>query len=125
MITAKHDIKKKRKRRLRKSIRKRINGTPDKPRMIIVRSNKYLYTQVVDDSSGNVLASASTLEKDVKSQLEKSTKDKGAAKMMGKIIADRLKEQKVNVVVFDRNIYPFTGRVKEFADSARENGITF
>jgi large subunit ribosomal protein L18 len=124
MITPKYVIKNKRKNRLRKTIRKRINGTTEKPRMIIVRTNKYLYTQVIDDVNGNVLASASTLEKDVKAQL-KSTKDKEAAKAIGKIIAERLKEIKVGTVVFDRNIYPFTGRVKEFADSARENGIVF
>lgn len=124
MITAKHDIKKKRKRRLRKSIRKRINGTPESPRMLVVRTNKYLYTQVVDDTTGHVLASASTLEKAVKAEL-KSTKDKDAAKHMGKVIADRLKEIKVETVIFDRNIYPYTGRVKVFADSARENGIKF
>lgn len=124
MIKAKHEILKKRKARLRKSIRKILNGTPQRPRMIVIRTNKYLYTQVVDDTNGNILASASTMEKDIKSQL-KSTKDKDAAKMMGKVIAERLKEIKVETVVFDRNVYNFTGRVKEFADSARENGIVF
>ncbi len=124
MITPKHEIKLKRKERLRKSIRKSINGTAEKPRMIIVRTNKYLYTQVIDDITGNVVASASTLEKEVKSQL-KSTKDKEAAKLIGKIISDRLKDKQIDAVVFDRNIYPFTGRVKTFADSARENGIKF
>ncbi len=124
MIKAKFEVKAKRKQRLRKSIRKILNGTSERPRMIVVRTNKYLYTQVVDDTSGSVVTSASTLEKDVRSQL-KSTKDKDAAKMMGKIIADRLKEKKIESVVFDRNVYPFTGRVKAFADSARENGIKF
>jgi len=124
MIKAKFEVKKIRKQRLRKSIRKQLNGTPERPRMIVVRTNKYLYTQVVDDASGSVLTSASTLEKDVRSQL-KSTKDKDAAKLIGKIIADRLKEKKIEAVVFDRNVYPFTGRVKVFADSARENGIKF
>jgi len=124
MITPKYIQKGKRKKRLRKSVRKFLSGTPEKPRMIIVKSNKYLYTQVVDDESCNVLASASTLEKDLKSQL-KSTKDKEAAKLMGKIIADRLKEKKITRIAFDRNIYPFMGRVKVFADSARENGIIF
>jgi large subunit ribosomal protein L18 len=124
MITPKHDIKKKRKTRLRKSIRKKINGTPERPRMIVVRSNKFLYTQVVDDESGAVLASASTLEKDVRSQL-KSTRDKEAAKTVGKLIAQRLKDKKIKTVIFDRNIYPYMGRVKEIADAARENGITF
>jgi large subunit ribosomal protein L18 len=124
MITPKYIVKNKRKDRVRKSIRRRLTGTPAIPRMIIVRSNKYLYAQVYDDSSGSVLTSVSTMEQDIKSQL-KSTKDKEAAKLMGKIIAQRLKEKKITAVVFDRNIYPFTGRVKVFADSARENGIQF
>lgn len=124
MITPKYVTKNKKKARLRKSIRKIVNGTPGKPRMIVVRSNKYLYTQVYDDTTGNVLASASTLENEVKSQL-KSTRDKEAAKAMGKIIAERLKKINVDKVVFDRNVYPFTGRIKVFADSARENGILF
>jgi large subunit ribosomal protein L18 len=124
MITPKYIVKKKRKERVRKSIRQRLSGTPATPRMIIVRSNKFLYAQVYDDGSGSVLTSASTMEQDIKSQL-KSTKDKEAAKLMGKIIAQRLKEKKITAVVFDRNIYPFTGRVKVFADSARENGIQF
>ncbi|MCK4764009.1 MAG: 50S ribosomal protein L18 [Candidatus Aminicenantes bacterium] len=124
MITPKYIIKNKRKNRLRKSIRKNINGTPDRPRMIIKKSNKYLYAQVVDDENYKVLVSVSTLEKDVKSQL-KSTKDKEAARAMGKVIAERLKEKKIITVTFDRNVYPFMGRVKVFADSARENGIKF
>jgi large subunit ribosomal protein L18 len=124
MITPKYMVKKKRKERVRKSIRQHLAGTQQTPRVIIVRSNKYLYAQVYDDSSGSVLTCASTKEADIKSQL-KSTKDKQAAKLMGKIIAQRLKEKKITAVVFDRNIYPYTGRVKVFADSARENGIQF
>ncbi len=124
MITPKYVIKNKRKARLRKSIRKIVNGTPEKPRMLLVRSNKYLYTQVFDDTTGKVLASASTLEKEIREQV-KSTKDKEAAKVMGKIIAERLKKINIDRVIFDRHVNPFTGRVKVFADSARENGITF
>ena len=124
MITPKYIIKEKRKERVRKSIRQRVMGTSVRPRMILVRSNKYLYTQVFDDTAGIVLTSASTLEKDIKAQL-KSTKDKEAAKTIGKIIAERLKEKNITAVVFDRNIYSFTGRVKVFAESARENGIQF
>lgn len=124
MITPKHILKKKKKLRIRKSIRKKINGTPKKPRMIIVKSNKYLYSQVCDDENQKVIISASTLEKEIKSKL-KSTKDKEAAKLMGKVIAERLKKAKIKSVIFDRNIYPFIGRVKVFADSARENGIKF
>jgi large subunit ribosomal protein L18 len=92
--------------------------------MIIIKSNKYLYTQVIDDETDLVLASASTLEKELKSQLQKY-KNKDAAKLMGQVIARRLKEKKIKQVAFDRNIYPFVGRVKIFADSARENGLQF
>jgi len=122
MITPKYILKNKRKQRVRKSIRKNLSGSPERPRLIVIRSNKYLYTQVYDDDNAKVLANASTLEKDIKSKL-KSTKDKEAAKLIGKIIAERLKKKKIKKVVFDRNIYSFTGRVKVFADSIRENGI--
>lgn len=124
MITPKYFQKRIRKNRVRKTVRKRISGTAEIPRMIIIKSNKYLYTQVIDDDNSKVLASASTLEKDIKAKL-KSTKDKEAAKLMGKIIADRLKEKKIKKIAFDRNVYPFKGRVKVFADSARGNGIKF
>ncbi len=124
MIKPKFIIKDIKKRRLRKSIRKKLNGTPEKPRMIVFLSNKYLYTQVYDDISGEVLASASTIEKEVKAKL-KSTKNLEAAKVVGEIIAERLKKKKIKQVVFDRNVYPFLGRVKAIADSAREKGIKF
>lgn len=123
MITPKYMLKKKRKQRVRRSIRKHLSGTGEKPRLIVIRSNKYLYTQVYDDFNARVLANASTLEKDIRSQL-KSTKNKDAAKLIGKVIAERLKKKKIKSVVFDRNIYPYTGRVKILADSIRENGIT-
>ncbi len=124
MIKPKYIIKKTKRLRLRKSIRKKLNGTAEKPRLIIIKTNKFLYTQVIDDSEGKVIASATTLEKEIKSKL-KSTKDIEAAKTLGKIIAERLKEKKIKTVVFDRNIYPYMGRVKAFANSARENGIKF
>jgi large subunit ribosomal protein L18 len=122
MITPKYVLKNKRKQRIRKSIKKKISGTAKRPRLIIVRSNKYLYAQVYDDSSARVLTHVSTLEKDVSSKL-KSLKDREAAKQMGKVMAERLKALKIKTVVFDRNTYDFKGRVKIFADSVRENGI--
>ncbi len=122
MITPKYILKNKRKQRIRKSIKKKIYGTPTKPRLIIFRSNKYLYAQVYNDSSAKLLAYVSTLEKEVNSKL-KSFKDREAAKHMGKVMAGRLKKLKIKTVVFDRNTYDFKGRVKLFADSVRENGI--
>jgi large subunit ribosomal protein L18 len=122
MITEKYVIKNKRKLRIRRSIRSKIQGTAQKPRLIIFRSNKFLYAQVYDDLAARVLAHVSTREMDMNVKL-KSFKDKAAAKVMGKLMADRLKKLKIKAVVFDRNVYDFKGRVKIFADSVRENGI--
>lgn len=124
MIKAKYLIQKDRCRRVRRAIRATLSGTPERPRLILVKSNKYLYTQAVDDASHRVLLCASTLEKGLKEKL-KSAKDKAAAKLLGETIAERLKEQKIETVVFDRNVYRYAGRVKVFSDAAREKGIRF
>ncbi len=124
MITAKYIIKKVKRVRLRRALKATLRGTPERPRLIMVRSNKYLYTQVIDDASHQVLLSASTLEKELKAKL-KSAKDKAAAKLLGETIAERLKEKKIDAVVFDRNVYAYAGRVKVFSDAAREKGIRF
>lgn len=124
MITPKYKIKNKRKKRIRNFLRDKLVGTASKPRLMVTKTNKYLYVQVFDDEKADVIVSASTLEKELKPNL-KSTKDKEAAKMLGKLIADRLKEKKIKSVIFDRNVYLFAGRVKIIADTARENGIKF
>ena len=124
MITAKYIIRKVKRLRVRRSLRANLRGTQERPRMILVRSNKYLYTQVIDDASHQVLLTASTLEKDLKAKL-KSAKNKEAAKLLGVTIAERLQEKKIETVVFDRNVYAFAGRVKIFTDTAREKGIRF
>ena len=102
-------------------IRKTLSGTPEKPRMTVFKSNKYLYVQVIDDVAGATLASASSLEESLKGL--KRNRD-GAAKL-GEEIGKRLKEKKVSVVVFDRNGYKYHGIVKAIADGARKAGITF
>ncbi len=122
MITPKYVIKDRRKNRIRKTIRKKLNGTPERPRLFIFKSNKFMYAQIIDDVNHKVIASASTIEKEVSKEL-KSTKDTEAAKFLGKVIAERAGKIDVKSVVFDRNVYPFVGRVKAFADSVRENGI--
>ena len=124
MITAKYIIKKVKGERVRRALKANLRGTPERPRLIMIRSNKYLYTQVIDDASHQVLLSASTLEKELKGKL-KSAKDKAAAKLLGETIAERLKEKKITAVVFDRNVYAYAGRVKVFSDAAREKGICF
>ncbi len=124
MITAKYIIKKIKSQRVRRTIKAKLRGTPERPRLIMVKSNKYLYTQVIDDASHQVLLCASTLEKELKAKL-KSAKNKDAAKLLGETIAERLKEKKIETVVFDRNVYAYAGRVKIFSDAAREKGIRF
>ncbi|NLO86549.1 MAG: 50S ribosomal protein L18 [Clostridiales bacterium] len=105
-------------------VRKKISGTPEMPRLCVYRSLNNIYAQLIDDTKGVTLASASTQEKDVLAQL-KDTDKKGAAKIVGKLIAERASEAGYKKVVFDRAGYVYTGRVAVLADSAREAGLQF
>ena len=111
-------------RRKHVRVRKKISGTPDMPRLCVYRSLNNIYAQVIDDSKGVTLAAASTQEKDVMAQI-KETDKKGAAKIVGKLIAERASEAGVKQVVFDRGGYVYTGRVAELAAGAREAGLEF
>ena len=106
--------------RIKRSIRGKITGTAERPRMSVFRSNKQISVQIVDDLNGKTLLSASSLEKDVTSQ--KGTKVEQAAKV-GALIAEKAKSAGIEAVVFDRNGYLYHGRVKQLADSAREAGL--
>lgn len=108
-------------RRVRKTLRKVANG---RPRLSVYRSSKNIYAQIIDDAAGQTLASASTLDKDIRAALSKGT-DKAAAEAVGKAIAERAVKAGVKDVVFDRGGYLFHGRVKALADSAREGGLNF
>jgi large subunit ribosomal protein L18 len=111
-----------RKRNRRKAhIRKRILGTPERPRMTVFRSNKHMYVQAIDDSSGKTIASASSLEKDL-TGLKNSVEN--AAKL-GEAFGKRLGDKNLKSVVFDRNGYKYHGIVKAIADGARKAGIEF
>ena len=120
----KKDFIKERYIRRRYRSKKRTKGTAERPRLVVFKSNKYIYVQAVDDVSQKTIAAASSLEKDIKSEL-KSTKDMEAAKMVGTVIGKRLLEKNIEKVVFDRNGYKYHGRVKALADSAREAGLKF
>jgi len=124
MITAKYKLKSVRRDRVRRVIRQRVNGTAERPRLVIYRSNRYLYAQAVDDVAHRVVTAASTQEKGVREGL-KSAKDKEAAKRLGEVVVERLQKLSIGAVVFDRNIYAFTGRIKILADTARGKGIRF
>ena len=105
-------------------VRKKISGTTERPRLCVYRSNAHIYAQVIDDTVGKTLVAASTVEKDIAAQIGEVDK-KGAAKMIGKIIAERAQAAGVKEVVFDRGGYIYTGRVAELAAGAREAGLDF
>lgn len=122
MLKKENSNKKRQKRHLR--VRKNILGTPDRPRLNVYRSLNHIYAQIIDDSVGKTLVSASTVDKDVKEKLE-TTGNKGAAKEIGKIVAQKALEKGIETVVFDRGGYIYHGRVKELAEGAREGGLKF
>ena len=105
-------------------LRNRFAGTAESPRLAVFRSNNHMYAQIIDDTVGNTLVSASTLEKDVKAELEK-TNDVAAAAYVGKVIAEKAKAKGITTVVFDRGGFIYQGKVKALADAAREAGLEF
>jgi large subunit ribosomal protein L18 len=116
---------KQRKRAKRKvSIRLRLSGTAERPRLSVFRSARYVYAQAIDDTTGRVLAAASELEETLKSAVAGKPK-KERARAIGKAIGDKLVALNIKAVVFDRNGYIYHGRVKEIADGARDAGLAF
>jgi large subunit ribosomal protein L18 len=105
-------------------IRRKVNGSSERPRLSVFRSSRHIYAQVVDDVSGNTLAFASTLSKDLRGMLESDNKVE-AAKTVGALIAKICKSKKIDRVVFDRNGYLYHGRVSALAQAAREAGLEF
>lgn len=110
-----------RKRRVRSTLRKHANG---RPRLSVFRSSKHIYAQIIDDSKGETLVAASTLEKDLRTKLRTGA-DKAAATEVGRLVAERAIKAGVDAVVFDRGAYKYHGRVKALADAAREGGLKF
>lgn len=105
-------------------VRKKISGTNEKPRLCVYRSLNNVYAQVIDDVAQKTLVSASTLDPQIKGQLGEMDK-KGAAKLVGKVVAERALQAGIKQVVFDRGGYVYTGRVAELAAGAREAGLDF
>jgi len=105
-------------------VRKKIYGTPERPRLNVYRSNSHIYAQIIDDTNGHTLISASTLDKELKEKLS-STGNKEAARLVGELIGKRALEKGIEQVVFDRGGYKYHGRVKELAEGAREAGLKF
>ena len=105
-------------------IRNRFSGTAERPRLAVFRSNNHMYAQIIDDTVGNTLVSASTLEKDIKAELTK-TNNVDAAAYLGTVIGKRAVEKGITKVVFDRGGYIYQGKVAALADAAREAGLEF
>ena len=110
--------------RRRKRVRKRVKGTSERPRLSVFRSLKHTYAQVIADTTGQTLASASTLSKEIRGGLRK-TGNTEAAKKVGELIAKKSIERGIKTVVFDRDGYLYHGRVRALAEAARENGLIF
>ncbi|WP_418480078.1 50S ribosomal protein L18 [Eisenbergiella tayi] len=105
-------------------MRNRFAGTAERPRLAVFRSNNHMYAQIIDDTVGNTLVSASTLEKDIKAELEK-TNNVDAAAYLGTVIAKRALEKGITTVVYDRGGFIYQGKIAALADAAREAGLEF
>ena len=114
------EIRAKKHRRLRNH----ISGTAERPRLAVFRSNNHMYAQIIDDTVGNTLVAASTLQKDVKAELEK-TNNVDAAAHLGTVIAKKALEKGITTVVFDRGGFIYQGKIQALADAAREAGLEF
>lgn len=117
---AKPKDKRVRRKRVHRGIRRTINGTPNRPRLSVYRSNQYIYAQLIDDFEGHTLVTASSLEEDIdgETRMDESRK-------VGELLAERAKEAGVEKAVFDRSGYRYHGRVKALAEGAREGGLRF
>jgi len=110
--------------RIRRRIRKKISGSPERPRLAVFRSESHIYAQVIDDEIGKTLCAASTLDKELREKAKRGA-NVASAKAVGLLIAARAKEKGVEKVVFDRGGFQYHGRIKALADAAREGGLRF
>ncbi len=119
-VRTKEDIR----TRLHERIRKKLRGTPARPRLAVFRSQGHIYAQLIDDDAGRTLCAASSLDKELRPRI-KSGGNVAAAKEVGGLIANRAKEKGIAAVVFDRGGFQYHGRIKALADAAREAGLKF
>ena len=107
-----------------RKLRNRFSGTAERPRLAVFRSNNHMYAQIIDDTVGNTLVAACTVEKEVKAELKK-TNDVEAAAYLGKVIAKRAMDKGITEVVFDRGGFLYHGKIEALAEAAREAGLVF
>ena len=110
--------------RRKRSIRKRISGNAERPRLSVFRTSMHMYAQVIDDDTGTTLAAASTLSPEVRSQRDGKKKSE-LATLVGQLVAQKCQAKNITKVVFDRNGFIYHGRIKAVADGAREGGLDF
>lgn len=122
MVSKKSRSEIRRKKHLK--LRNRFSGTTQRPRLAVFRSNNHMYAQIIDDTVGNTLVSASTLQKEVKAELEK-TNNVDAAAYLGTVLGKKAVEAGITEVVFDRGGFIYQGKIQAFADAAREAGLVF
>ncbi|MBU3741961.1 MAG: 50S ribosomal protein L18 [Candidatus Kapabacteria bacterium] len=111
--------------RRKMSVRRKITGSTERPRLTIFRSAVHIYAQIIDDTRGVTLASASTVDKEVRGKITSEMTKSDESKIVGMVLAQRAKSSNVNTVAFDRNGFLYHGRVKALADGAREGGLEF
>jgi large subunit ribosomal protein L18 len=112
-------------KRRKRHVRKNVTGTTERPRLSVFRSHKYIYAQIIDDFGGRTLVAASSVEKPLRQQLGNRCGNKAAASVVGTALATKAIQAGIKKVVFDRNGYPFHGRVRELAEAARKGGLDF
>ena len=118
------EVKRARRNRRKIGLQRRIRGTSERPRLTVFRSLEHIYAQIIDDAAGVTICSASTRDKDLRTQV-KAGGNREAAKVVGVALAQRAQAKKISAVCFDRNGYKYHGRLKALADAAREGGLKF
>ncbi len=119
MKLKKEDLRRKKKNR----VRKKVNGTPERPRLSVYRSLNHMYAQLIDDTTGTTLVAASTKSKEIADDVKNAKSKVEKSHLVGKLLAQKAKEKGIESAVFDRNGFRYHGRVKAVADGAREGGI--
>ncbi|MDY6913993.1 MAG: 50S ribosomal protein L18 [Planctomycetota bacterium] len=114
-----------RRQRRKRHVRKHLTGTPERPRLTVFRSHRYIYAQIIDDSAGRTLVAASSLDKATKKKLADVTGGQASAEVVGTTLAAKAVKAGIEKVVFDRNGYPYHGRVQKLAEAVRKGGLKF
>jgi large subunit ribosomal protein L18 len=125
MIKREFEKKKIRREKIRKRVRSKIFGTPERPRLSVYRSLKHIYAQIIDDTKGHTLVAMSSLSKEIRDKVKEAKTKTEVSRIVGLALAKKAFEKGITKVVFDRNGYKYHGRVKALAEAAREGGLIF